>query len=82
MEYQLHRDLIYAAYLGGDGTMKLSRNNKGGGEATDPSLFGDDAFYAPNAEYKEFSRARGGAPDDHSVSFGIWSVVLENLTPN
>ena len=43
------------------------RNNKGGGEMTDPSLFGDEAVYAPNEAYKDFCRVRGGAPDDQSV---------------
>jgi hypothetical protein len=47
--------------------MRLARNNKGGGEATDPSLFGDNCFYAPNEDYKDFCRVRGGAPDDTSV---------------
>jgi len=47
------------------------RNNKGGGESSDPSLFGDSGFYAPNIAYKNFSRIRGGAPDDQSVSHHI-----------
>ncbi|KIJ32286.1 hypothetical protein M422DRAFT_265964 [Sphaerobolus stellatus SS14] len=59
--------LIHTLFIGGDGNFRLWRNNKGGGEKTDPSLFGDDAFYAPNTEYREFCRVRGGAPDDMSV---------------
>lgn len=60
--------LIHTVFIGGDGSFRLMRNNKGGGEATDPSLFGDLAFYAPNEEYKLFCRRRGGAPDDQAVS--------------
>ncbi|KIJ41631.1 hypothetical protein M422DRAFT_255248 [Sphaerobolus stellatus SS14] len=57
-------DLIYATFIAIDGNYRLSRNNKGGGEATDPSYFGDVAFYAPNERYKDFCRARGGADDE------------------
>ncbi|KAF8508051.1 hypothetical protein BU17DRAFT_100086 [Hysterangium stoloniferum] len=51
---QMRDDLKYAIFLGGDGNMRLRRNNKGGGEASDPSLFGDGAFYAENDKYKDF----------------------------
>ncbi|KIJ55894.1 hypothetical protein M422DRAFT_150547 [Sphaerobolus stellatus SS14] len=66
--WELHPDseLIHTMFIGGDGNFRLRRHNKGGGEAIDPSLFGDDAFYAPNEKYKEFCRIRGGAPDDLS----------------
>jgi len=60
--------LINTVFIGGDGSFRLMRNNKGGGEITDPSLFGDQMFYAPNDSYKDFCRIRGGAPDDQSVS--------------
>ncbi|KIJ27639.1 hypothetical protein M422DRAFT_271180 [Sphaerobolus stellatus SS14] len=56
--------LIHTMFIGGDGNFRLRRKHKGGGEATDPSLFGDDSFYAPNEEYKGFCMVRGGAPDD------------------
>ena len=35
-------------FVGGDGNFQLVRNNKGDGEATDPSYFGNNAFYSPN----------------------------------
>jgi len=62
-----HRHLIHTTFIGGDASFRLYRNNKGGGEISDPSLFGDFAFYAPNDDYKIFNRLRGGAPDDQSV---------------
>ncbi|KIJ30823.1 hypothetical protein M422DRAFT_105714, partial [Sphaerobolus stellatus SS14] len=57
-------DLIYATFMAVDGNYRLSRNKKGGGEAVDPSFFGDNAFYAPNSDYKEYCRVRGGADDE------------------
>jgi len=62
-----HSHLIHTVFIGGDGSFRLMRNNKGGGEIADPSLFGDTAFYSPQSEYKDFCRVRGGAPDDQSV---------------
>ena len=56
-------------FIEGDGNFQLARNNKGGGEATDPSCFGDNGFYSPNDDYKAFCRARGGAPDDTAVRY-------------
>jgi hypothetical protein len=74
--------LIYAKFIAGDGNFRLHRHNKGDGETADPSLFGDGAFYAPNEEYKNFWRVRGGAPDDVSVSFFScfrMSLILEAI---
>lgn len=48
--------------------MRLRRNNKGGGEISDPSIFGDGAFYGENEKYKDFCRVRGGADTEISVS--------------
>jgi len=52
------------------------RNNKGGGEFTEPSLFGDQSFCA-----------RGGAPDDQSLGLdrvvggGIMLIlVIQDIT--
>ena len=59
--------LLHTVFIGGDGNFRLCRNNKGGGEISDPSLFGDDSFEAVNGEYKDFCSVRGGAPDDTSV---------------
>jgi len=50
-----------------DGNYRLYRNNKGGGETSDPSFFGDQAFYAPNEAYKDFCRVRKGADDENTV---------------
>ncbi|KIJ32932.1 hypothetical protein M422DRAFT_265273 [Sphaerobolus stellatus SS14] len=65
-DWEKHPDseLIHTMFIGGDGNFRLHRHHKGRGEVVDPSLFGDDAFYAPNEKYKEFCRIRGGAPDD------------------
>lgn len=52
--------------------MRLRRNNKGGGELSDPSIFGDGAFYAENEQYKEFCRVRGGADNETSVSSRVY----------
>ncbi|KIJ25942.1 hypothetical protein M422DRAFT_192828 [Sphaerobolus stellatus SS14] len=57
-------DLIHTVFIGVDGNFRLRRHNKGGGEKADPSLFGNDAYYAPHPDYKMFCRVRGGAPDD------------------
>ncbi|KIJ45388.1 hypothetical protein M422DRAFT_166915, partial [Sphaerobolus stellatus SS14] len=69
-DWESHPDseLIHTVFIGGDGNFRLRRNNKGGGEKADPSLFGDDAFYAPNENYKVFCSCRGGAMDDQSDS--------------
>ena len=69
-------DLKYAIFLAGDGNMRLRRNNKGGGERTDPSLFADGAFYAENEKYKDFCRVRGGADDERSVSSSWYDIRM------
>ena len=48
--------------------MRLCHNNKGGGESSDPSIFGDGAFYGENEQYKDFCRVWGGADNETSVS--------------
>jgi len=74
-------ELRNTVFIGGDGNFRLRRNNKGGGQVTDPSLFGDHAFYAPNEDYKAFNRARGGAPDDTSVSECTVQITARNNDP-
>jgi hypothetical protein len=62
-------------FVSGDGNFRLRRHNKGGGELADPSLFGDEAFHVPNAEYKQFCHVRGNDPGDKVVSksTSIWN---------
>ena len=62
-------ELIHTVFIGGDGNFRLRRNNKGGGEKTDPSLFGDDGFYAPNEAFKSFCSVRGDDIVDKAVSY-------------
>ncbi|KIJ42570.1 hypothetical protein M422DRAFT_254354 [Sphaerobolus stellatus SS14] len=64
-------ELIHTVYIGGDGNFRLRQHNKGLGEASDPSLFGDDAFYAPDSDYKDFYHVRAGAADDTAVNLSV-----------
>ena len=74
----LSSELVNTLFIGGDGSFRLSRNNKGGGEATDPSLFGDLGYYAPNEEYKAFCKVRGGAVDDQAVNMTVVVCDISN----
>ncbi|KIJ48953.1 hypothetical protein M422DRAFT_247327 [Sphaerobolus stellatus SS14] len=64
--WQDHPDseLIHTMFIGGDGNFRLRRHHKGGGEFSDPSLFGDEAFYAPQNDFREFYKIRGLKPDE------------------
>jgi len=59
--------LIYAKFIGVDGNYRLARHNKGGGEITDQSYFGDRGFYVQNELYKEYSRVRGAVDSEINV---------------
>ena len=43
-----------------------------------PSHLGDKAFYAPNAQYKEYCEVRGGADDEVAVriSYSLTTLCL------
>jgi len=68
------RALIHTKFIGGDGNFRLQRHHKGGGELKDPSLFGDEAFYAPQSPYPGFCVVRGGAPDDQAVRTPFYAL--------
>ncbi|KIJ52939.1 hypothetical protein M422DRAFT_242902 [Sphaerobolus stellatus SS14] len=66
-------------FIGGDGNFHLHRHHKGGGVLSDPSLFGDEAFYAPQNEFKEFYKIHGLTPDEAA---DIWCANFRAGNPN